>query len=155
MKTIKFILATVMMMVAFTVQAQTVQVYKDGAVVKEYLASEVKDVQVKQVYYYYAGWECPTNEEELARLAVAPNGGIVDMTKTYTKDNPLRLFSGDVTSSTVGQFIIVIPNSLHIYDGEGESTIEDNFSVIESNIPNHKIFKSQANVKRINGVMLR
>lgn len=56
MKTIKLILATLLMMVAFTVQAQeyVVQVYKDGIVVKEYPASEVKDVQVKPDYGYYS-----------------------------------------------------------------------------------------------------
>lgn len=58
MKTIKLILATLLMMVAFTVQAQerVVQVYKDGKVVKEYPANEVKSVEYVPVidYGYYS-----------------------------------------------------------------------------------------------------
>lgn len=56
MKTIKLILATLLMMVAFTVQAQeyVVQVYKDGKVVKEYPASEVANVEMKPDYGYYS-----------------------------------------------------------------------------------------------------
>lgn len=48
MKTNKIFLATLLMMVAFTVQAQeyVVKVYKNGAVLKEYPASEVANVQM-------------------------------------------------------------------------------------------------------------
>lgn len=68
MKTIKLILAAILMMVAFTAQAQeyVVQVYKDGKVVKEYPASEVKDVQVKPDYGYYSF--NATSAKEIAAL---------------------------------------------------------------------------------------
>lgn len=46
MKTIKFILSAILMMMALTVYAQerVVQVYKDGKVIKEYSVSEVASV---------------------------------------------------------------------------------------------------------------
>lgn len=66
MKTIKLLFSAILMMVAFTVQAQTVQVYKNGAVVKEYPASEVKSVEVKQVYYYYVGFDTAASNTETA-----------------------------------------------------------------------------------------
>ena len=47
MKTMKLILSAILMMVAMCVQAQTIQVMKDGKVVKEYAASEVDSVVVK------------------------------------------------------------------------------------------------------------
>lgn len=112
MKTIKFILATVMMMVAFTVQAQTVQVYKDGAVVKEYPASEVKDVQVKQVYYYYAGWELPANEDELKS-----KGTLIGNFSTAKSGDKLVLSSEwGVTNDTRETGYYVVPEGTAIYD---------------------------------------
>lgn len=44
MKTIKFIISAILIMMAFSAQAQTVQVIKDGKVVKEYAASDVTSV---------------------------------------------------------------------------------------------------------------
>lgn len=45
MKTTKIILSAILMMMALCIQAQTIQVMKDGKVVKEYAASEVKSVE--------------------------------------------------------------------------------------------------------------
>lgn len=103
MKTIRFFLAAIMMMVAFTLQAQerVVQVYKNGQVIKEYAASEVKSVEVNQVltYKYYIGnnadeeWE-PTSFE-----------GLTTQTATSKDD-----FIG-VTHVTNGEYIyIIIPS---------------------------------------------
>lgn len=61
MKTIKFILSAILMMMALTVYAQerVVQVYKDGKVVKEYPANEVKSVEYVPVtdYGYYGAMD--------------------------------------------------------------------------------------------------
>lgn len=157
MKTFKFFLASLFLMLCSVASAQQVVVTKTNGDVEVFQPNEVDSVVYKPAtkYYYYAGWECPTTEEDLARLAVEPNGGIVDMTKTYTKSNPLRYYGGEVTNTTVTKYYIVIPNNLHLYDSEGEALVEDVFDIVETTIPNHKIFKSQVNAKRIAGVMIR
>ena len=156
MKTLKLILLALLMMAGLAANAQTIQIYKDGVVVKEYDAAAVDSVIYKPAeaqprYYYYAGWECPTTETELA------NKGTLIGTSlgTYTKSNPLRLFDGEVTNTTVAKYYIVIPNNLHLYDSEGESLVEDVFDSVDSSIPNYKIFISQLSAKRIAGVMIR
>lgn len=58
MKTIKFILATLLMMVGLAANAQTIQIYKDGVVVKEYDAAVVDSVVYKpktDEFKYYLG----------------------------------------------------------------------------------------------------
>lgn len=104
MKTIKLILATLLMMVAFTVQAQeyVVQVYKDGAVVKEYPASEVKDVQVKPVYGYY-GWINSNSAKNDTEIAASK------FTNKLSSDLPLVLT--DTSKFTGNYFIIALANS--------------------------------------------
>lgn len=47
MKTIKFLFAAILMMMATCTQAQTIQIMKNGQVIKEYLASEVDSVVYK------------------------------------------------------------------------------------------------------------
>lgn len=64
MKTIKFIISAILIMTAFSAQAQTVQVIKDGKVVKEYAASDVDKVEVKQNIAYYSLKATSINEIE-------------------------------------------------------------------------------------------
>lgn len=64
MKTIKFIISAILIMMAFSAQAQTVQVIKDGKVVKEYAASDVDKVEVKQNIAYYSLKATSINEIE-------------------------------------------------------------------------------------------
>ena len=107
-------------------------------------------------YYFYAGWELPTSKEELVKLAKEPNGGEVDMTKTYSKSNPLRLYDGELVNSTKSQYYIVIPDNISIYDSEGDASLMDIFDEQSSiTIPNHKVYKSQLPMKGIGGIMLR
>lgn len=112
---------------------------------------------VEQInYYYYAGWQCPTTETELANLAIQPNGEYIGTTLgTYTKTNPLRLYDGELVNSTKLQYYIVIPNNISIYDSEGDATLMDIFDEQSSTIPNHKVYKSQTPMKGIGGIMLR
>ena len=132
------------MMVAFGAQAQVVQVMKDGKVIKEYPASQVRSVEYKPVYYYYAGWECPKNEAELAKLAVEPNGGLVDMTKTYTADVPLVDFGKvDIYVDEAEYYYMVIPNTMSIYNSIGTDVSNGSLKPYTSiSIPNHSVYRT-------------
>lgn len=111
-------------------QAQTVQVYKNGVVVKEYPASEVASVEVKPVYYYYAGWECPRNEEELASRGTLINGDVNSFTYNYATAG------NELTNSRIARdtFYFVIPNQLSVYDNLGTDIVADQFSETSKNI---------------------
>lgn len=91
MKTIKLILATLLMMVAFTVQAQerVVQVYKDGKVVKEYPANEVKSVEYVPVtdYGYYGGIDDALYNDPDITSTIA--SGLTKLTATTSEVNPI------------------------------------------------------------------
>lgn len=75
MKTIKYILTAILLMVVYVANAQTIQVYKDGAVVKEYSSAEVDSVVYNPAtaaprYYYYVGWDCPNSVEEVRTFII-------------------------------------------------------------------------------------
>ncbi len=124
MKTIKFILSAILMMMAFTIQAQTIQVYKDGVVVKEYPASEVKSVEVKPVYYYYAGWKCPETEEELADNGTLIGTSISGFSYNFATSGN-ELVNSKVSKDT---FYFILPNGLSLYDNLGTDIVADQFS---------------------------
>lgn len=158
MKHLKLFIASLFLMLGMAVHAQQVEITKTDGTVEVFKPNEVDSVVYKPApkYYYYAGWECPETEEDLVRLAVEPNGAYIGTTLgTYTKSNPLRYYGGEVTNTTVTKYYIVIPNNLHLYDSEGDALVEDVFDIVKTTIPNHKIFKSQVNAKRIAGVMIR
>lgn len=159
MKTFKFFLASLFLMLCSVASAQQVVVTKTDGTVETFQPNEVDSVVYKPAtkYYYYAGWECPMNEEDLARLAVEPYGACIGTTLgTYTKSNPLRLYDGEVVQSERGKYYMVIPNEISIYDSEGDASQMDQFDEITNiEIPNHKILQFQVAVKAIGGMMLR
>lgn len=140
--------------------SQTIYVYKDGAVVKEYSSAEVDSVVYKPAaaqprYYYYAGWTKPSesNLEELAKsvneITGHQHGGEVDTSKTYSRDNVLYNYTTNATmleNDSKLQYYVVIPNSIngHVFNIYDAMYNKDN-SFIEQDsieIPNHKVFLS-------------
>ena len=164
MKTLKLILTAIMLIVVYVANAQTIQVYKDGAVVKEYSSAEVDSVVYKPAaaeprFYYYAGWDCPNSVEELERMAVEPFGDFVDMTKVYTKSDPIRdLYLPE--SAIINpkderlQYFVVIPNGHSIYDDDGDVTATQYDRVTSVSIPNYTIWQSAGRTKKIYGIYL-
>ncbi len=143
------------MMMAFTIQAQTIQVYKDGVVVKEYPASEVKSVEVKPVYYYYAGWECPKNEEDLAKFLEDKGTLIGTDLSIYSKDNPVidyTLPGKGLENDTKTNVFVIIPNTLKIYDADKSDTMSVFTQV--GTIGNHNIYKSVRTFSTIDWLMI-
>lgn len=69
MKTMKFILTTLLFLASFDAEAQNVVIYKDGNIVKEYTAEQVDSVvyvPAKEVkFYYYVGTEKPTTDSDI------------------------------------------------------------------------------------------
>lgn len=134
MKTIKLILTAILLMVAYVANAQTIQVYKDGAVVKEYSSAEVDSVVYKPAaaaprYYYYAGWTKPNSETELAELAkkTADEGNGTDFeAKEINIDTFYRKFNNEFRHSEAFWFI-VIPNEIGVFATDGINKIEDTF----------------------------
>lgn len=144
MKTIKLLFTAILMMMAMCVQAQTVQVYKNGQVVKEYPASDVKSVQVKQAYFYYAGWECPRNEEELAS-----KGTLIENYESLTSASIIKDYiSNPIENDNWEDWYIIIPSKLKVVDADGtevtfQSNIKaswnSNYSIIKSDSPDFEL----------------
>lgn len=159
MNKLKFLFASLFVMFAFAAQAQQVVINKTDGTSEVFQPNEVDSVVYKPApkYYYYAGWECPKNEAELANLAVEPNGGLVDMTKTYTKSNPIRDLSTEdlaISSDVRSQYYIVIPKGHSIYDDDGDVTSMQYDEVTTITISNHTVWKSAGNTKKIYGIFL-
>lgn len=157
MKTIKFLLVSLFMMLGLAAQAQQVVINKTDGTVDVFQLNEVDSVVYKPApkYYYYIGWECPTNEDDLKRLAVSPNGGKfasltgLDTTKDY--------YPNDL-SGTRTQWYLVIPSTLNAYDVVTGGLMTDNTENMtkESNQPiaNHTIWKSIEASKYIGGLKI-
>lgn len=95
MKTIKFIISAILIMKAFSAQAQTVQVIKDGKVVKEYAASDVDKVEVKQNIAYYS--LKATSIDEIESLTETDFYALTDITtnvNTIGNCHPIVLTEG-------------------------------------------------------------
>lgn len=144
MKTIKLLFTAILMMMAMCVQAQTVQVMKDGQVVKEYPAAEVASVEFKTVYYYYAGWECPMNEEDLVS-----KGTVIGNYETLTSGNVIKDYiSNPIENDDYEDWYIIIPSKLKIVDADGtEVTFQskitaswnNDYSIIKSDSPDFEL----------------
>lgn len=160
MKTLKLLFTAILLMVAHMANAQTIQIYKDGAVVKEYSSAEVDSVVYKPAaaqprYYYYAGWTKPSesNLEELAKsvneITGHQHGGEVDTSKTYSRDNVLYNYTTNATmleNDSKLQYYVVIPNSIngHTFNIYDAMYNKDNSFIEQASIEitNHKVFLS-------------
>lgn len=146
MKTIKLLFSAILMMVAFGAQAQVVQVMKDGKVVKEYPASQVRSVEYKPVYYYYAGWECPKNEAELANMAKGLNGGYELTADAINHDWSAdgNQIIGDEEMPEALHMIVVVPEGIKIWDTLGNDITTSAFKVIEGkSISGYNMYESK------------
>lgn len=134
--------------------SQTIYVYKDGAVVKEYSCAEVDSVVYKPAaaqprYYYYAGWTKPESEADLAEFAKTPNGGeITNMSSFYL------LLADQFTNGSFADWFIVIPSEIGIYGPDGANLVEDTFKSLDiSTIAGYRIFSKRG--YRISGYVLK
>lgn len=159
MKPLKLLLTTILLMMAYVANAQTIQVYKDGAVVKEYSSAEVDSVVYKPAaaqprYYYYTGWTKPESEADLAELAKAPYGGIVDMSKTYSASNVLYDYTlpGHGIEGEKKQFFVVIPKNFRIYDADKADAM--NYYISDGTIGEHNIYKTVKPFSTIDTIIL-
>lgn len=116
MKTIKFILSVILMMMAMCAQAQTIQVMKDGKVVKEYAASEVDSVVVKP-YVDRNVYSDEQAKKVLFANAIQPAGSI-KIGSVWDKSKAVTIPSGQTFVSTNTKF--------KIYNKSLEDTIELN-----------------------------
>lgn len=156
MKTIKFLLVSLFMMLGLAAQAQQVVINKTDGTVDVFQLNEVDSVVYKPApkYYYYAGWECPTNEDDLKRLAVSPNGACIGTTLgTYSASNVLYDYTdNNVAGTSKAQFYVVIPQGIQIYDAD-KSLCMDPFT-LEGTIGNHNIYKSVPPSRNIDTIIL-
>lgn len=156
MKTFKFFLASLFLMLCSVASAQQVVVTKTNGDVEVFQPNEVDSVVYKPAtkYYYYAGWECPTTEEDLARLAVEPNGACIGTSLgTYSATNVLYDYTdNNVAGTSKAQFYVVIPQGIKIYDAD-KALCMDPFT-LEGTIGNHNIYKSVSSARNIDTIIL-
>lgn len=158
MKTLKLILTAILLMVAYMANAQTIQIYKNGAVVKEYSSAEVDSVVYKPAaaqprYYYYAGWDCPKTVEELEN-----KGTEIENFESLRVGTQIVSFEGTLRhpENKYDYCYIIIPkNTVGIYDGEGSTRIESTFNEPYEEIEGYYTFKDLTKSKILNGVILR
>lgn len=142
MKHFRFILASLFVMLSLAAHAQQVVITKTNGTTEVFQPNEVDSVVYKPApkYYYYAGWVCPTNEEELASLAVGLNGEEIKDLETMAVGTQIRLFDGELTHAR-GDWFIVIPANVGIYGPDGANSVEDTFAEPDiTSITNYKIF---------------
>lgn len=161
---LKYLLFVILFMMAYVANAQTIQVYKDGAVVKEYSSAEVDSVVYKPTaaqprYYYYAGWTKPDSEADLAELAknTAAQGNGTDFeAKEISNIDTFRRDFDNEFKHEPGFWFIVIPNEIGVFATDGINSIEDSFHnpVPDStSIPGYTIY-SRLN-QQITGIVLK
>jgi len=134
MKQLKFILAAMLLMVCGISHAQKVIVYKSDGTKVEYNASEVKDVKYKPVYYWYAGWTEPTEEnlatiinEEYPTSSTDPTthkaGGSLKTNTGYTHSNPFAIITDNrYNANTKAIYYVVFPSNMIMVDPEDGSS---------------------------------
>lgn len=145
MKTLKLILTAILLMMAYVANAQTIQFYKDGAVVKEYSSAEVDSVVYKPAaaeprFYYYAGWDCPSSVEDLEDYVQNKDGrkGINYQCGYETDVNNINFNMIDPQNSIIGDddmeeqihFYVIIPNGIGIYTVNEINVTESSFNPI-------------------------
>lgn len=175
MKTIKLILTAILLMATYVANAQTIQVYKDGAVVKEYSCAEVDSVVYKPAaaqprFYYYAGWDCPnsvegTEETSLVKLiekadGIHSDGGYTTSVAGYSSDRVLYSMDNTLTNPKgirLDTLFIVIPNGILIYDKtlKGQSISNTSFYEVEDvKLDGYKIYGSNDGYYTVEGIQL-
>lgn len=148
-------------MVAYVANAQTIQVYKDGAVVKEYSSAEVDSVIYKPAaaeprYYYYAGWDCPNSVEEMEDF-LESNGtrisGNVESLNYSFVENPVgpNMVDGVLVRDF---YYVIIPKAISIYDQIGTNVTSAAFVRIMSD-DTYYVYKSVEDTVRIKGIIIK
>lgn len=177
MKTLKLLLTAILLMIAYAANAQTIQLYKDGVVVKEYSAAEVDSVVYKPAaaqprYYYYAGWDCPTSVEGDEETSLV---NLINKTYPRSKsDNTQNKAGGEIVgdlttfkyeyyspnnlynSASLTNYFVAVPNGLSIYDSLGGDLLGSAFDETPVKVfDNHKVYKSTDTSRNINAIEIR
>ena len=154
MKHLKLFIASLFLMLGMAVHAQQVEITKTDGTVEVFKPNEVDSVVYKPApkYYYYAGWECPKTEEDLAKFAKGLNGEEIKNIETMPVGTQIRLFDGELTHER-GNYYIVVPNNVGLFGPDGVNRIEDSYEKVESNIAGYNIYTSRGS--RIEGCMLK
>lgn len=169
MKHLKLFIASLFLMLGMAVHAQQVEITKNDGTVEVFKPNEVDSVVYKPApkYYYYAGWECPKTEEDLAEL-VANAGkesisnpgyptsfGVTKTSNTgFTATNPFGIMSKEIDDSDYmlannyneRYCYVVVPTNMGVYDADDVTVSQIGPSFIQdttNNIPNHTVYKSK------------
>lgn len=128
MKTFKFFLASLFLMLCSVASAQQVVVTKTNGDVEVFQPNEVDSVVYKPAtkYYYYAGWECPMNEEELANF-LKDKGYLIGTSTNGFKYNFAESGNG-LTYTSKAIFYMILPEGMSIYDNLGTDVSADQFT---------------------------
>ena len=139
-------------------------VNKDGVVNEQDIAAILaimaknNGVAEKTKYYWYAGWTIPT-VENIATIVNEADGKagqyIGTQLGTYDKNNYLAMIDYyDVNAW--GKYYVVVPEGIKLYDSEGESSLEDQYTPVNDiSIPGHRVLLYIDDTYSIAGIMLR
>ncbi len=167
MKHLKLFIASLFLMLGMAVHAQQVEITKTDGTVEVFKPNEVDSVVYKPApkFYYYAGWECPKTEEELAELVANADGtnaigGTTTKLTGYSSTNTLLNIVTDIINPNgiqLDPYYIVVPNGINIYDVTlpnvplNNTSFEDYISI---KIDNYKIYKSRDGQYNVSGIQL-
>ena len=167
MKTIKFLLATILLIMAATVNAQTIVVYKND---KMTMAADVDSVVYKndseEGYYYYAGWTEPTakNMKEIINeeypVSSTDNtmhkaGGWVPMLTEFSMTKPLKQYNFNLYNAKAKDYYyILVPDGVNVYAGIGPCLISSGSVafVLHSSFNDHRVYKSTDTTRNIGNI---
>lgn len=152
MKALRILFLFLLAAFSFAASAQTIEIYKDGRVIDSFSATQVDSVvytpaAAQPRYYYYAGWDCPNSVEDLEN-----RGTEIENFEAMSSGTQIREFAGELTHSR-GDYFIVVPNNVGLYDGEGSTRIESTYKTIDSSITGYNIYSGRGPV--INGCIIK
>lgn len=164
-KTIKFLLATILLIMAATVNAQTIVVYKNDKMTMAINAADVDSVVYKNVsdegYYYYAGWTEPTaknmkeiiNEEypvSSTDQTMHKAGGWVPMLTEFSMTKPLKEYNINLYNAKAKDYYyILVPDGVNVYAGIGPCLLTNGSFVLHSSFNDHRVYKSTNTTRNI------
>ncbi len=135
-------------MFAFAAQAQQVVINKTDGTSEVFQPNEVDSVVYKPApkYYYYAGWECPKNEAELAKNGHLITGDVNQFTYNFAIEG------NEIANSVYGTIYFIIPVQLSLYDNLGTDIVADQYDETLETIGGvaYRVLSSKEEFKKMN-----
>lgn len=155
MNKLKFLFASLFVMFAFAAHAQQVVINKTDGTSEVFQPNEVDSVVYKPApkYYYYAGWECPKNEAELAK-----NGTLLENYEKLKSGAIIKDYiANELVNTSYKKYYVVIPTGCGVYSADGTNVTFDfqNTQTKQFGSIDYVIVESDYEEKRIDAIIIK